>query len=146
MSLISEQVDSLRRKAKMFNDEPGVSNTLNHAADTIEELSNKLARANMERSELYYNGMMNDDCIGKQALIKAIHDSGLLENISRTEFYELMGAIDSVPVVGVLPVVRCKDCRQWGTGFPAETESVKCCQYAGYMVGANGYCVCGEKK
>lgn len=55
MSLISEQVDALRRKAKMFDDEPGVSNTLNFAVDIIEELSAKLASANKERSEQHYD-------------------------------------------------------------------------------------------
>lgn len=46
----------------------------------------------------------------------------------------------------VVPVVRCKDCKNWGTGVVGETERIKCCKYGGYMVGENGYCVYGEKK
>ena len=45
-----------------------------------------------------------------------------------------------------LNIVHCKDCKHWGTGVAGETENVKCCEYGKYMVGANGYCVYGEKK
>ena len=45
-----------------------------------------------------------------------------------------------------LNIVHCKDCKYWVTGVPGETENVKCCEYGGYMVGANGYCCYGEKK
>ena len=45
-----------------------------------------------------------------------------------------------------LNLVHCKDCLYWGTGVPGETENVKCCEYGKYMVGANGYCVYGEKE
>ena len=43
-------------------------------------------------------------------------------------------------------IVHCKDCKYWGTGVPGETENIKCCEYGNYMVGANGYCVYGEKE
>ena len=45
-------------------------------------------------------------------------------------------------------VVRCKDCKHWGTTdyAIAETEHVKCCAYANYMIDANGYCMYGEIK
>ena len=43
-------------------------------------------------------------------------------------------------------IVHCKDCKYWGTGIAGETENVKCCEYGNYMVGANGYCVYGEKE
>ena len=45
-----------------------------------------------------------------------------------------------------LNIVHCKDCKHWGTGVAGETENVKCCEYSKYMVGANGYCVYGEKE
>lgn len=45
-----------------------------------------------------------------------------------------------------LNIVHCKDCKHWGTGVAGETENIKCCSYGKYMVGANGYCVYGEKK
>lgn len=43
-------------------------------------------------------------------------------------------------------IIHCKDCKHWGTGVAGETENVKCCEYGKYMVGANGYCVYGEKE
>ena len=43
-------------------------------------------------------------------------------------------------------IVHCKDCKHWGTDIAGETENVKCCEYGKYMVGANGYCVYGEKE
>lgn len=45
-------------------------------------------------------------------------------------------------------VVRCKNCEHWGaTDYAiAETERVKCCAYANYMIDANGYCMYGEIK
>ena len=103
MSLISEQVWELRERAKLHSNNSRDYHVLNHAANTIEELSAKIASANMERSEQHYDNDM-------------------------------------------VKVIRCKDCRQWGTGFPAETEYGKVCRYAGYMVGENGYCVYGEAK
>ena len=45
-----------------------------------------------------------------------------------------------------MDIVHCKDCKYWGSGVPGETENIKCCEYGGYMVGANGYCVYGEKE
>lgn len=45
-----------------------------------------------------------------------------------------------------MDIVHCKDCKHWGTGVPGETENIKCCEYGGYMVGENGYCVYGEKE
>ena len=46
--------------------------------------------------------------------------------------------------VNDVPVVRCKDCKHWGCGRDFETEHVKECALAHYMVGENGYCVYGE--
>ena len=55
MSMISEQVRRLREFAKTlkYADE---YNLVNGAADTIEELSAKLHKSQMERSNQYYNG------------------------------------------------------------------------------------------
>lgn len=49
---------------------------------------------------------------------------------------------EEVPVI----VVRCKNCKHWGMGIAGETDRIKCCMYARYMVGENGYCVYGEKE
>ena len=45
-----------------------------------------------------------------------------------------------------MDIVHCKDCKYWVTGVIGETENIKCCEYGGYMVGENGYCVYGEKE
>lgn len=64
MSMIERQVKELRKMAIRQRNNAKVSekvffeieNALSEAADTIEALSAKLAAANMERSEVYYNG------------------------------------------------------------------------------------------
>lgn len=50
-----------------------------------------------------------------------------------------------MPTVEAEPVVHCKDCKHWGMGVSGEIDHVKCCEYARYMVGENGYCVYGER-
>lgn len=54
MSLISKQIDDLRDYAKGRKGE--LAKLVNAAADTIEELSEKLSAANMDRSLGYYHG------------------------------------------------------------------------------------------
>ena len=61
MSILSEQVKRIRdcvKKWQTFENIPSSEpfKLLSEAADTIEALSAKLAAANMERSEVYYNG------------------------------------------------------------------------------------------
>lgn len=57
MSMISEQINLLRDAAIRLQtlDLPNTAKEVKEAADTIEELSAKLASANMERSTAYYN-------------------------------------------------------------------------------------------
>lgn len=59
---------------------------------------------------------------------------------------QLASWLEELKELRELDIVRCKDCKHWGTGVPGETEYAKCCEYGGYMVGANGYCVYGEKE
>lgn len=60
MSMINEFVKELREKSALFSRSDFVfaiiAKDYKEAADTIEELSAKLASANMERSEQYYKG------------------------------------------------------------------------------------------
>ena len=58
----------------------------------------------------------------------------------------IVDIIDKQPTVDAVAVLRCRDCTHWGVGSPVETERVKCCEYAGYMIGENGYCLYGERK
>ena len=82
---------------------------------------------------------------------KAIDD--LTEKIVGYGTYDYYGNVIDVLEIAeklkehkTLNIVHCKDCKHWGTGVAGETENVKCCEYGKYMVGANGYCVYGEKK
>ncbi len=56
MSMINEFVKELREKSALFSKiaVAGIAKDYKDAADIIEELSAKLASANMERSEQYY--------------------------------------------------------------------------------------------
>lgn len=58
MSMLSKQILILKDEALFLEqeDERRLANILRQAADTIEALSAKLAKANMERSERYYSG------------------------------------------------------------------------------------------
>lgn len=51
--------------------------------------------------------------------------------------------------VVVLPC-RCGECKHWGkhddVDVAGETDKIKACEYAIWMVGENGYCVYGERK
>lgn len=52
------------------------------------------------------------------------------------------------PAADVVEVpCRCKDCKHW-MDFPncGCTDFVKVCALAEYMIGANGYCLYGERK
>ena len=66
--------------------------------------------------------------------------------IVETVYGDLLDAINSMPTVDAVEVVRCRDCVRWGTGHVFETECIKECQYGHYLVGENGYCVYGERK
>lgn len=52
----------------------------------------------------------------------------------------------AAPTIDAVPVVRCRECIHWVGDFPGATKYVKRCEWAGYMVGENGYCVYGERK
>ena len=54
--------------------------------------------------------------------------------------------LNFAPTVDAVPIVRCKDCKQWRKDFARCTEFVGRCDYANYMIGENGYCLYGERK
>ena len=62
------------------------------------------------------------------------------------EHEQLAHWLEELKEFRALNIVHCKDCKYWVTGVIGETENVKCCEYGKYMVGANGYCVYGEKE
>ena len=53
---------------------------------------------------------------------------------------------ETAPAIDAVEVVRCGDCKHWGTGYGGETENVKVCEYANYMIGKYGYCAYVEAK
>ena len=73
----------------------------------------------------------------------------MCENVvifSSKEYEQIVEWLEELKKYREMNIVHCKDCKHWGTGVAGETENVKCCEYGKYMVGANGYCVYGEKK
>lgn len=90
---------------------------------------------------------MNDDLISRSAAIEQLERrEKLMTGDKRVGVEHIKAFLQNRPAVDAVEVVRCKDCSHWGTGYGGETENVKVCEYANYMVGANGYCVYGERK
>lgn len=54
--------------------------------------------------------------------------------------------LDDIMQMPVTKLIRCKECEHWSDCVPGCTDHVKCCKIGFYMVGANGYCVFGERK
>ena len=60
---------------------------------------------------------------------------------------QMLRWIRNQPTIDAVEVVRCKDCKNWKhLDHLGCTDFVKLCKWGGYMVGANGYCVYGERK
>lgn len=54
--------------------------------------------------------------------------------------------IKQVPAIDAVPVVRCKDCAHWKPCEVKGFEGKMYCEWAGWLVGENAYCVYGEVK
>lgn len=56
--------------------------------------------------------------------------------------------IESAPTVDAVEVVRCKNCKHWivDSYWHGNPDQVRACRVAGWMCGANGYCLYGEKE
>lgn len=63
-----------------------------------------------------------------------------------TGYGDALGVVEEAPTVDAVEVVRCKDCKHWLKDVGGCTDQVGRCEWANYMVGANGYCVYGERK
>lgn len=91
-----------------------------------------------------------DDLISREALLKSFDIAWMVEydetgcGVSKRAIP--VATIEAAPAVDAVPVVRCRECKHWGTGYCAETDAIKVCEYAKYMVGGNGYCVYGERR
>lgn len=86
------------------------------------------------------------DLISRSALIKEFEIQEFIKNDRLFDIPQIKAFIEQQPTVDAVAVIRCRDCAHWGTGLPGEIENVKCCEYAGYMICENGYCLYGERK
>lgn len=86
-----------------------------------------------------------EELIRKSDVVKVIDKKiqNTSDYLQHDALIELEADVEEIPTVEAVPVVRCKKCEHWGTGVAGETEHVKCCEYAKYMVGENGYCCYG---
>lgn len=54
--------------------------------------------------------------------------------------------VNKAPTIDAVPVVRCRECKQYVKDVPGCTDFVGRCALANYMIGATGYCLYGERK
>ena len=93
-------------------------------------------------------GRFIDETAAKKGLAELMARRGV-KSWFKTAFdaCDIEELLAEVPTVeDAVEVVRCKDCKHWGTGCAGETDRIKECEYAHYVVGANGYCVYGERR
>lgn len=93
-------------------------------------------------------GRFIDECAAKKGLAELMARRGVkswfLTAFDACDIEQLLAEVPTVE--DAVEVVRCKDCKHWGTGDPVETDYGKVCEFAGWMVGANAYCVYGERR
>ena len=98
-----------------------------------------------ETKDLLEELKQSNGYISVSELAKRFEEIDELYNHELWNLQQILSNINlHVPVE--LDVVHCEDCKHWGTGVKGETENIKCCEYGKYLVGANGYCVYGEKE
>ena len=54
--------------------------------------------------------------------------------------------IDDAPTIDAVPIIRCKDCKYWGNPLNWDGRIFGECEWLGWFVGENGYCMYGERK
>lgn len=84
--------------------------------------------------------------IDADAFLKDILSAGIGKTIIEYSESDIGYMIRKRPSVDAVEVVRCKDCKRWMKDVEGCTEFVGRCDYANYMIGANGYCLYGERK
>lgn len=93
-------------------------------------------------------GRFIDETTAKKCLVELMERRGL-KSVFSTVFsaLDIEELLSNVPTVeDAVEVVRCGNCKHWGTGCAGETDRIKECEYAHYMTGTNGYCVYGERR
>lgn len=86
--------------------------------------------------------------IEREQLVKLIQEAiklhdGICRVVGRKQMKKIA---DYLLDKGVTFPVRCKDCKHWLKDVPGCTDAIGRCRFGNYMVGANGYCVYGERK
>ena len=74
------------------------------------------------------------------------HGYYVWQSVNADKYRQIAEWLEELKKYREMNIVHCKDCKHWGTDIAGETENVKCCECGKYMVGANGYCVYGEKR
>lgn len=93
-------------------------------------------------------GRLIDETAAQKCLAELMARRGV-KSWFKTEFdacdFEQLLA-DTLTVEDAVVVVRCKDCKHWGEGYTHTDKFVNACSRGKYYVGANGYCVYGERR
>ena len=85
------------------------------------------------------------ECIEREAAYKRLMNNKKWAH-SPSDMEYAAELVLTVPAADVVEVVRCKGCKHWLKDVAGCTDFVGRCEWANYMVGANGYCVYGERK
>ena len=95
---------------------------------------------------------MTDDLISRSALLEEFGEEPLCwfeyddaEIQQHNDWLYYTDCVKKAPAVDAEEVVHCRDCNHWMKDVPGCTDFVGRCELANYMVGANGYCVYGER-
>jgi hypothetical protein len=84
--------------------------------------------------------------IEREALVRILNAKAEMAcGTPKDVFYSVSRMVELLPAADVAEVVRCKGCKHWLKDVACCTDFVGRCEWANYMVGANGYCVYGEK-
>lgn len=83
--------------------------------------------------------------IEKEPIMRFIED-GLNNKHYGHVGVEIITEVEFAPIIDAVPVVRCKDCAHWKPCEVSGYEGKKYCEWAGWLVGENAYCVYGEVK
>ena len=117
--------------------------TKNEAIKIFKELchSNEYTEDEKARAILIVLDKWNDVC-EKLSMCDVLYALQYMVDIVKK--IEAIGTIEEFR--NLKAQINCKDCKHWGTGAEVEIDTVKCCEYAGYMVGEKGYCCYAERK
>ena len=85
--------------------------------------------------------------IDGDALIKEIcRDQCEMEAKGCGSRCELVIYVDDTPTVDAVPVVRCKDCKDWDKGNPFDGSEMCECKLNGGHYWPNDFCSYGERR